>query len=553
MSSTSSATTGIATVGRYTYTLPTSIYSYSPNPNPKVMGDLDNKPPGYQWSIIILIAFSCLVLLGAVIGSALYWFRYRAKWRMEEKEAFEIIYPRDKAKARNSRGFEGEGESDGHGNGESGGVVKSGRLVRRPEGAVVVEGEKRAKRLAISGHRVSNNGFNVNSRPQGQQRQAGATVEQENDEVVKIEIALGQSNALEAECWMEEDRRRYQELSELTKSPVFVQHHQALHPQRPFQPQSSVGQYSPSFSQYLCPQSLQSQQHILLQQHQHLQEQEQHQRQHEQGKPIRKPWQLPLGLYDQLFRKKSRTALSRASSKWVGGMDSLSPTLSTSLPPLPSLSSSSAAPSAVSTTPLSVDVGLSTFQPPPGLSRLTTINTPSYPAPSSATPTTTPTRPFRIKIGGARYCLTPSSTSPCPSSSSAPRSPSSTVFTSSSLQPSLSPAPINIDSPTQPWNSVPACAFPMPLSTTSLSISDGGGARTPQTVSPIESLPILQGVSKRTVHACVGPPQADDEEEKEEEDRGKKGEERELEESVMSPTVTLVSTQFRRFYDLEIN
>ncbi|KAF9338616.1 hypothetical protein BGZ91_008393 [Linnemannia elongata] len=507
MSSTSSATTGIATVGRYTYTLPTSSYSYSPNPNPKVMGDLDNKPPGYQWSIIILIAFSCLVLLGAVIGSALYWFRYRAKWRMEEKEAFEIIYPRDKAKARNSRGFEGEGESDGQGNGENGGVVKSGRLVRKPEGAVVMEGEKRAKRLAFSGHRVSNNGFNDNSRPQGQQRQAGATVEQENDEVVKIEIALGQSNALEAERWMEEDRRRYQELSELIKSPVFVQHHQALLPQRPFQPQSSAGQYSPSFSRYLRPQSLQSQQHILLQQHQHLQEQELHQRQHEQGKPIRKPWQLPL-----------------------------------------------VAPSAVSTTPLSVDVGLSTSQPPPELSRLTTINTPSYPAPSSATPpTTTPIRPFRIKIGGAHYCLTPGSTSPCPSSSSAPRSPSSTVFTSSSLQPSLSPAPINIDSPTQPWNSVPACAFPMPLSTTSLSISDGGGARTPQTVSPIESLPILQGVSKRTVHACVGPPQAEDEEEEEEEDRGKKGEEKELEESVMSPTVTLVSTQFRRFYDLEIN
>ena len=67
-------------------------------------------------------------------------------------------------------------------------------------------------------------------------------------------------------------------------------------------------------------------------------------------------------------------------------------------------------------------------------------------------------------------------------------------------------------------------------------------------MSPIESGPISHGVSKRTVHACVVPPQTEDEEE----DGGKKGKERELEESVISPTLPVSSTQFRHFYDLEI-
>ncbi|KAG9068249.1 hypothetical protein KI688_011844 [Linnemannia hyalina] len=573
MSLTSSTIIEASAVGRFSYTFPTSTNSYPPNPSNKAMTDLDNKPPGYQRSIIILIAFSCLVLLGTVFGSALYWYRYRAKWRMEEKEAFEIVYPSNKAQVGNSRGFEGDGVGDGEG--EGGEVVKSRWSVRGLESAMVVVEEKEAKK-AFSGHQVSNNSINDNNRPQSlqlpqqqllQQRQANEMVEKEEKEVVKIEIAPGQSNALEAERWMEEDRQRYQELSELIKSPILIQQHEALLLQQPFQPQSPVGRS-------LQSQSLQSQQQILLQQefllqqYQHLQEQhqqEQHQRQQEQlqqqqhkeqqGTPTRKPWHLPLGLYDQLFRKKSRAALSRASSKWEGGMDSLSPTLSTSHPPSPSLLTLSAAPSAVSMMPFSVGDGVrpNTSHPPLGLSRLTIVNTPLYPSPPSVTPpTATPVRPFRIKIGEAHYCLTPDSTTPSPSSSSAPRSSSSTVVASSSLQLSLRSAPINMDSPTQPWKNVSEFAFPTPLLTSSLSISDGGGGvRTPQTVSPIENGPIPRGVSKRTVHACVMPPQAEDGEEAK--DGGEKEKERELEESVMSPTLPLSSTQFRRFYDLEID
>ncbi|KAF9125605.1 hypothetical protein BGX30_000387, partial [Mortierella sp. GBA39] len=128
MSSASSTIIEATAVGRFSYTLPTtSINSYPSNPNNKVVTDLDNKPPGYQRSIIIPIAFICLVLLGTVIGSALYWYRYRAKWRMEEKEAFELVYPSNKAQVRNSRDFEGDGVDDGEGEGESGGVVKSKR------------------------------------------------------------------------------------------------------------------------------------------------------------------------------------------------------------------------------------------------------------------------------------------------------------------------------------------------------------------------------------------------------------------------------------------
>ncbi|KAK3814569.1 MAG: hypothetical protein JOS17DRAFT_795366 [Linnemannia elongata] len=532
MSSTSSATIETTVVGRYTYTLPTSTFSYSPNPNNKVLIDPDYKPPGYQRSSIILITFCCLVLLGTLIGSTLYWFRYRVKWWMEEKEAFEIVYPRDKVKLRNSRGLEGDDEDEG----ESGGVIKSRWSVRRPESAVVVDGVKGAKRQAFPGHRVSNYSINYNSRPQSQQqlqlpqqqlqqRQDDKVVEKENHEMVKVEITPGQSNALEAERWMEEDRQRYQELSELIKSPAFVRQHQALLLQQPFQLQSSVGQ-SPSFSQSLHSQSpqplhsqsLQSQQQILLhlqeallQQHQNLQEQEQqeqHQRQQDpqqqqqqkeqQGTSTRKLGQLPLGLYDQSSRKNRRAGLSRASSKWAGGMDSLSPTLSTLPPSLPSILSLSAAPSAASTMPLSVGNGvrLRASQPLPGLSRLPTVHTSSYlPPPPATPPTTTPVRPFHLKIGGAHYCLTPDLTIPSPPSSSAPRSSLHTAVASSPLQSSLHSIPTNMSSFTQPWKNGSAYAFPTPPLTSSLNISDDGDVQTPQSLSPIESGPIPHGVN----------------------------------------------------------
>ncbi|KAF8936952.1 hypothetical protein BGZ47_009246 [Haplosporangium gracile] len=532
MSSASSVTISTSVVGTHTYTLPTKTDSFSPNPHEKGLINPDHKPSGYQRSTRILIIFSCLILIGAIIGSALYWFRYRAKWRLEEKGAFEIVYPRDKAKTRTSRVLDGDGEGDG---------VRSAKRrwsVQRPESAVVVEGEKGSKRVALSNHQLSNNNIS-NNRPQSQQQRQQRqelqplqqhqqwhdeeTVLNVDDEVVKIEIEPGQRTALEAERWMEDDRQRYQKLCELTKSPVFVQQHQALLLQEAFQPHPPVIQSSPSYSQSLHSQSSQSQQQPLLQQQQLLvqqhqkflqqhqqsqeqQQQEQHKRQQKQQQmeqqetPARKPWQLPLGLYDQLFRKKGSALLSRVSSRWAGGMDSLSPALMASHPPLSSLLASSAAPSAVSTMPLSVDRdSVSTPSlPPPGLSRLTIVNilSPhSYPPPPSATPSmTTPVRPFRIKIGGA-HCLTPDSTTPSPSSSSAPSS-LSTVVASSTYQPSLRSVPI-MDSPTQPWKNMSAFDFPTPLSTASLSFLDDG-VRTPQSVSvsPIENASLPRGITQ---------------------------------------------------------